>query len=449
MSSRSRAPLARVRPFTLGLLAALVVATAASGAAEVRDRAVVAGAGSSEARAHALERLVNADGGTSVLRRALEGEENAVVRETALGLAPGRLDRAEVAALLAARLGRARGTEPATLVDLHAAAAQGDERALGSVARLVGERRAPARVRLAAATALGAIATRRGLALDRLPPVSLDASGVGELAESLDEDAAPWRIGVVRALSRRLALDPRALERLRARARATLAPEPGACVADGALDLLLVRGDHPTLAALPLEASDRAGLLAPLGCLVATPDPDELDRTLALEAWGGRGAWRRLEALASRASGRAALREALERAADPRRPAAVAASVLLSRAGDASAARCLGEVAAREDALGVWARAALGEPALEDPGALESLGASGLLEELPPPLVLDAVHRGGERAAAALARALGRAPGAGDGELAFVLEPGAGDGARVFLTDLAIEAFSTSGSRER
>lgn len=437
-----RRTLARARPAAVALLAALTLATAASVTAEVRDRALLAGAGSPASRALALERLAPRD--PTVLLRALEHEPDALVRERALTLAPTLAPPADVARILALRLDRAHPGQPPLLVDLRAAGAQGDARALGPLARILGLRGLSRTCRAAALTAVGAISSRRGLPFDRIPWTRLEATTLCELACSLDEDAAPWRVALVRALARRLPLDARGLDSLRR--RASLAPGPDACSEPpGALDLLLVRGDRPTLLSLSPEHEDRAGLLAPVTFLLPAPSPADLDRLFALDSWGGRGAWRRLAAGASRSSGRSALLAALSRLRGAPRPAAVAAAVLLAREDNPAARAWLAPVACGSDPLSLWARAALGSFDLDDPSSLEALARDGTLEALPPPLVEDALHRGRAGSAAALARAVGRP----DGSLAFVLEPGGGPGSHAFLTDLAIEAFSTAVPRER
>jgi hypothetical protein len=443
-SALSRSRTSARRPLLAAGLAA-AAALAALGPTDLHDRAVLALARDPHARAEAFERLSRKSGGSRVVREELEMEEDPCVREHALAAAPSRLEPDEVARILARRI--ARGPSPASLVDLRAAGAQGDERALEPLLGLAGERLVPERVRLAAFTALAAISTRRGITLDALPGRALDPRALLDLARGLDDDAVPWRARALRALAKR-SLDGASSAALRARAFAEGSDRPDDDDDDDAAaagDVLLLGGDRATLDRLSGDELDRAGLLLPLGVLVARRDPVELDRTIARERWGGRGAWRALEATLAWESGRAALRGSLERVGRADRPATVAALVLLSRSGDTAARERLESVASGTGTLTRWARAGLGRYRLDDPVELEALAVSGELEELPPPLVEEAVRALGPRAVVALARAAG----ASDGRLAFVLEPGAGTGSRRFLTDLAIEAFSTQDARER
>jgi hypothetical protein len=255
-------------------------------------------------------------------------------------------------------------------------------------------------------------------------------SVVRELAAGLEEDAPEWQVRVARELARRLDFTEPDLRAARAHAAEEL--EWGACEPSGELEVLLLRGDGPTLELAARDAPDRLGLLAPPAWLRARDDPAELDRELAREAWGGRGPWRRLEALAATDRGRADLRAALERAPARRTPPNVAACVVLARAGEVRPE--LEAVARGQDVLARWARAALEPQGLADAEGLERLAREGSLEALPPPLVADALARLGARAGVALERAAAEAGGA---------RP------RRFLTDLALEAFSTDGPSGR
>jgi hypothetical protein len=405
----ARFPRRPLPPFTLALLA--FFAATAAGAVLAGDRVVLRLASSSERRASALERLV-AKGDLAVLVATLESETDPVVRERALDLAP--LLGSGAAAPLARSLERHVG-----LPDLRAVAALADERALPALGRLLRDRSTSHRERAATFTALAAVAARRHLDATSLPALAWSEHDLlEELALGVEEDAPPWRAAALRALARNLRVSPAVLARHRLRIReleaATddrLEQEEHDAERRGGLALLWLRGESGALARAASEDRALSGLLAPEDALARLREPGRLDDVLGLTAWGGAGEWRRLEALARDGRGRVALRSALERAPDRSRPAAAAAAILLRDAA----------------------------PVFMDPPTLETLARSGALEELPPPLVLEALGQLGERAIPPLVRASGRL----DGRLARVLEPGAGTARERLLLDLAVASVST------
>ncbi|MBI3722407.1 hypothetical protein HY251_00400 [bacterium] len=418
-----------------------------------------------ERRARSLGRLA-AGGAWEVLERTIAEERDGRVLERALELAAGR---SRAAAAIAARLESETAGSPAALVLLRAAAAQADERALEPAKRILRDPRSARATRGAAFTAIAAIAARRGLGASAFPRLrASEVKIVSELAWWLEEDAPAWRTDGLRALAQRTALGREHVFSLRTRlaaldARSLAGERLEAEEADraGLLSFLLLRGDPDALARCPEEQRERLGLLAP-GEVLARARPGDLDLLLQLDRWGGTGSWRALEAVTGSPGGREALAAALERTFEPThgtapadlgaverlsgRPALVAALVPLARSGDPRARELLRAVRGARpgsDRLALWARAGLGEIALDDPASLERLAEEGTLTLLPPPLVADALQKLGPRAVPGLVRA----SGGESGELARILEPGAGTERERSLLDLAVAALCPKRER--